>query len=96
MMLQLHSWGWLDSQRGCGCSTEIAEALLCAGFSLLSRGWLGERSTAVHWKDDSSWKSTWKEYGRGAGEMAQQLGAVALPEVLNSNPSNHMLTHNHL
>jgi hypothetical protein len=32
----------------------------------------------------------------GAGEMAQRLRALtALPEVLSSNPSNHMVTHNH-
>jgi hypothetical protein len=33
----------------------------------------------------------------GAGEMAQRLTALtALPEVLSSNPSNHMVEHNHL
>ena len=32
-----------------------------------------------------------------AGEMAQQLRALAaLPKVLNSIPSNHMVAHNHL
>jgi len=32
-----------------------------------------------------------------AGEMAQWLGALtALPEVLSSIPSNHMVAHNHL
>jgi hypothetical protein len=32
-----------------------------------------------------------------AGEMAQQLRALtALPKVLSSNPSNHMMVHNHL
>ena len=32
----------------------------------------------------------------GAGEMAQRLRALtALPEVLSSNPSNHMVAHNH-
>jgi hypothetical protein len=32
-----------------------------------------------------------------AGEMAQQLRALtALPEDLSSNPSNHMVAHNHL
>ena len=32
-----------------------------------------------------------------AGEMAQQLRApTALPEVLSSIPSNHMVAHNHL
>jgi hypothetical protein len=33
----------------------------------------------------------------GAGEMAQGLRApTALPKVLSSNPSNHMVAHNHL
>jgi hypothetical protein len=32
----------------------------------------------------------------GAGEMAQQLRALTvLPEVLSSNPNNHMVAHNH-
>jgi hypothetical protein len=32
-----------------------------------------------------------------AGEMAQRLKALsAVPEVLSSNPSNHMVAHNHL
>jgi hypothetical protein len=32
-----------------------------------------------------------------AGEMAQRLRALtALPEVLSSVPSNHMVAHNHL
>jgi hypothetical protein len=31
-----------------------------------------------------------------AGDMAQQLRALtALPKVLGSNPSNHMVGHNH-
>ncbi|XP_040595036.1 glyoxylate reductase/hydroxypyruvate reductase isoform X1 [Mesocricetus auratus] len=34
---------------------------------------------------------------QGAGEMAQRLRALtALPEVLSSIPSNHMVAHNHL
>jgi hypothetical protein len=33
----------------------------------------------------------------GGEEMAQQLRAlIALPEVLSSIPSNHMVAHNHL
>jgi hypothetical protein len=33
----------------------------------------------------------------GAGEMAQWLrAAAALPKVMSSNPSNHMVAHNHL
>jgi hypothetical protein len=32
-----------------------------------------------------------------AGEMAQRLRALtALPKVLSSNPSNHIVAHNHL
>jgi DNA repair protein RadC len=32
----------------------------------------------------------------GAGEMAQQVRALtALPKVLSSNPSNHIVAHNH-
>jgi hypothetical protein len=34
---------------------------------------------------------------KGAGEMAQWLRALtALPKVLSSNPSNHMVAHNRL
>jgi hypothetical protein len=37
-----------------------------------------------------------KEMG-GSGEMPQRLRALtALPEVLSSIPSNHMVAHNHL
>jgi hypothetical protein len=36
------------------------------------------------------------EEEEGAGEMAQRLRApTALPEVLSSNPDNHMVAHNH-
>jgi hypothetical protein len=35
--------------------------------------------------------------GAGAGEMAQWLRALAaLPEVMSSTLSNHMMAHNHL
>jgi hypothetical protein len=37
------------------------------------------------------------EINTRAGEMAQQLRALTvLPKVLSSNPSNHMMAHNHL
>jgi hypothetical protein len=37
-----------------------------------------------------------KRASRGAGEMAQWLRALtALLKVLSSNPSNHMVAHNH-
>jgi hypothetical protein len=33
----------------------------------------------------------------GSGKIAQQVRALtALPKVLSSNPSNHMVAHNHL
>jgi hypothetical protein len=36
------------------------------------------------------------EVEQGAGEMAQWVRAqTALPKVLSSNPSNHMVAHNH-
>jgi hypothetical protein len=42
-------------------------------------------------------KNKRKKKERGAGEMAQRLRApTALPKVLSSNPSNHMVAHNHL
>jgi len=38
-----------------------------------------------------------QEAKKRAGEMSQRLRALtALPEVLSSNPSNHMVAHNHL
>jgi hypothetical protein len=38
-----------------------------------------------------------QKFKAGAGEMAQWLKTLtALPEVLSSNPSNHMVAHNHL
>jgi hypothetical protein len=38
-----------------------------------------------------------KVEGKGAGKMAQWLRApTALPKVPSSNPSNHMVAHNHL
>jgi hypothetical protein len=38
---------------------------------------------------------TLKNISRGAGEMAQ-WHPTALPKVRSSNPSNHMVAHNHL
>jgi hypothetical protein len=38
-----------------------------------------------------------KSPDEGAGEMVQWVRALtALPKVLSSNPSNHMVAHNHL
>jgi hypothetical protein len=37
-----------------------------------------------------------KKTSMGAGEIAQWLRTLtALPKVLSSNPSNHMVAHNH-
>jgi hypothetical protein len=42
-------------------------------------------------------KLCFEKQNKGAGEMAQQLRALAaLPEVLSSIPNNHMVAHNHL
>ena len=39
----------------------------------------------------------WWAIENQAGEMTQRLRALTtLPEVLSSNPSNHMVAHNHL
>jgi hypothetical protein len=38
-----------------------------------------------------------KQNKNRAGEMVQRLRALAaLPKLLSSNPSNHMVAHNHL
>ena len=38
-----------------------------------------------------------RRYGPGAGEMTQQVRIpTPLPKVLSSNPSDHMVAHNHL
>jgi hypothetical protein len=43
-------------------------------------------------RNDNKERQCW-----GAGEVVQWLRALtALPKVLSSNPSNHMVTHNHL
>jgi hypothetical protein len=44
-----------------------------------------------------SYKIFFKNKKSGAGEMAQRLRALsALPKVLSSIPSNHIVAHNHL
>jgi hypothetical protein len=49
----------------------------------------------VSWRDGQAVKNCGE--GGGAGEMAHRLRALtALPEVLSSIPSNHMVAHNHL
>jgi hypothetical protein len=41
-------------------------------------------------------KISLRSWNAGAGEMAQWLRApTALPKVPSSNPSNHMVAHNH-
>jgi hypothetical protein len=49
------------------------------------------------WEAEAGGFCVFKILCLGAGEMAQRLRALtALPEVLSSIPSNHMVTHNHL
>ena len=56
-------------------------------------------SKRVNWLHGiiARWSETLaQELAPGAGEMAQRLRALtALPEVLSSIPSNHMVAHNH-
>jgi hypothetical protein len=53
-----------------------------------------DRQTRPAW---STGEKCLKRKKKGAGEMAQWLRApTALPKVLSSNPSNHMVAHNHL
>jgi hypothetical protein len=41
-------------------------------------------------------KTNKKKNKQGTGEMAQRVRALtALPKVMSSNPSNHMVAHNH-
>ena len=55
---------------------------------------LSSHSTAVTKHSDLS---NLEKAALGAGEMAQRLRALpALPKVLSSIPSNHMVAHNHL
>jgi len=55
--------------------------------------WLGSEVPPYSLLCSAIAKNTFK----GAGEMAQRLRALtALPEVLSSIPSNHMVAHNHL
>jgi hypothetical protein len=59
----------------------------------------GRDSQISKFKDSQEYteKLLKKKKKTGAGEMAQQLRALAvLPEVLSSIPSNHMVAHNHL
>jgi hypothetical protein len=49
------------------------------------------------WKKFKDFEKLMKMKTFGAGEMAQWLRAlIALPRVLSSNPSNHIVPHNHL
>jgi hypothetical protein len=53
----------------------------------------------TEWKDKElrSFQLQFKKLLRGTGEMAQQLRApTALLKIVSSNPSNHMVAHNHL
>jgi hypothetical protein len=52
--------------------------------------------TYTHTHTHTNLKINDKNIAEGAGEMAQWMRApTALPKVLSSNPSNHMVSHNH-
>jgi hypothetical protein len=54
------------------------------------------QAAPTHWPSWTDATTPSKNQTR-AGEAAQRLGALtALPEVLSSIPSNHMVAHNHL
>jgi hypothetical protein len=71
----------------------------CASLELRLKAWAttpghAERALLSHLSYPSLLV---KESKSGAREMAQRLGTLtALPEVLSSIPSNHMVAHNHL
>jgi hypothetical protein len=58
----------------------------------------GHEMTTVSWnKIPTALLSSWRNETHWAAEMAQLSRALtALPEVLSSIPSNHMVAHNHL
>jgi hypothetical protein len=47
--------------------------------------------------EEEGWRMAKEKRNPRVGEMAQQLRTLtALPEILSSIPSSHMLAHNHL
>jgi hypothetical protein len=55
-----------------------------------------DKENVVHLHNEILLKTAIKNKDIGAGEMAQRVRALtALPKVLSSNPSNHMVAHNH-
>jgi hypothetical protein len=55
---------------------------------------MGEEVDSERWEGSKIWK--FLEAYFQAGEMAQRVRALTvLPKVLSSNPSNHMVAHNH-
>jgi hypothetical protein len=58
-------------------------------------GWREDLTLITAVKEEGNW--VYSKDGWGAGEMAQWLRALtALLKILGSNPSNHMVAHNHL
>ena len=41
-------------------------------------------------------KENWSGHAKKQGHQAGEMALTALPKVLSSNPSNHMVAHNHL
>jgi hypothetical protein len=80
----------------CLTSSRGVHWLLVAGLPI--SGLNREKETQL--KNHMLWAGEmahWLRVLTGAGKMAQRLRVpTALPEVLSSNPSNHMVAHNHL
>jgi hypothetical protein len=58
---------------------------------------LAESNSYSKTKMTTQKKLNHKYWAQEGDKMAQQVKTLtALPEVLSSNPSNHMVTHNHL
>jgi len=85
---------WCLVVHTCNPSTGEAEAGLSSGVGL-RQTWSTQQDYVKSGKQETEEGRVRK--WRGAGEMAQRLRALAtLPEVLSSNPSNHMVAHNRL
>ena len=86
--------------QGIGVLLLYATQWSCTGHSRASKQSVTIPVLALLKATMSSWHSLWKgapEQKTRAGEMAQWLRALTvLLEVLSSNPSNHLVAHNHL
>jgi len=79
------------SSPSCKGSDVVFWPLWASGIHTVHRHILAGK-TPIHIRQNNPLKNK-----NQAGEMTQRLEALtALPEVLSSNPSNHVVAHNHL